>query len=76
MLFDRERLRCFLGFMGEVAAYDLVLRNDEPVPGTRSHSWHGYGEHNHHQWQKEHYRRYLRQAALTVEKLAQAGGWK
>ena len=76
VLFDRERLRPFLAFMGEVAAYDLVLRNDDPVPLTKSHSWHGYGEHNHQQWQEEHYRRYLRQAALAVEKLAQAGDWK
>ena len=76
VLFDREKLLLFLAFMGEVAAYDLVLRNDNKVSLSKSHSWHGYGEHNHHQWQEEHYRRYLRQAALAVAKLARIGDWK
>lgn len=74
--FDREQIRSYLAFMGEVARYELVLKNDDPVPLTKSHAWHGYGEHNHQQWQEHHYQRYLAQAALAVEKLAQAGDWK
>ncbi len=75
VLFDREKGRFFLQHMGEVAEYDFNLMNPEPVPLTRAHTWHGYGEHNHHQWQEEHYRRYLRQAALVVAKVAEKAGW-
>ena len=76
VLFDRESLRFFLGYMGEVAEYSVQLDNPEPVPLGRAHSWHGYGTHNHHQWQDEHYDRYLRQAAIAVSKLADKAGWK
>ncbi len=76
VLFDRERVRFFLYTMGEAAEYSLHLRNPERAPLTRSHAWHGYGEHNHHNWQEEHYRRYLRQAGIAVEKIARKTGWK
>lgn len=76
VLFDREKARFFLHFMGEAAEYTINMRNPEPLPMTRSHVWHGYGEHNHHQWQEVHYQRYLHQAALAVEKVASVAGWK
>ncbi len=76
VLFDREHLRFFLYYMGEAAEYSVKLGNPDPVPLTRAHSWHGYGTHNHQQWQEEHYRRYLRQAAIAVGKLADKAGWK
>jgi len=75
VLFDRRRVRFFLQHMGEVAEYDFNLLNPDATPMTRAHTWHGYGEHNHHQWQQEHYRRYLRQAALAVAKVADKAGW-
>ncbi len=76
VLFDRERVRFFLLYMGEAAEYEISLINPDRVPQTRSHVWHGYGEHNHHNWQEEHYRRYLRQAALAVAKIGDKAGWK
>ncbi len=76
VLFDREKLRFFLYYMGEAAEYSLRIDNPDPVPMTRSHSWHGYGTHNHQQWQEEHYQRYLRQAAIAIGKLADKAGWK
>jgi rubrerythrin len=76
VLFDREKLRFFLYYMGEAAEYSVRLDNPDAVPLTKAHSWHGYGTHNHHQWQEEHYQRYLRQAALAVAKLADKAGWK
>ncbi|GIX30862.1 MAG: hypothetical protein KatS3mg124_1334 [Porticoccaceae bacterium] len=76
ILFDRQELRCFFALLGEVAPLDLVVANPDPVPMTKAHTWQGYGEHNHHQWQETHYRRYLAQAAVAVQKLAAAGRWK
>ncbi len=76
VLFNREELRFFLYYMGEAAEYSVKLDNPEVVPLTKSHNWHGYGTHNHQQWQQEHYNRYLRQAAIAVAKLADRAGWK
>ncbi len=76
VLFDRETLRFFLYYMGEAAEYSVKLDNPDTVPLTKAHSWHGYGTHNHHQWQEEHYKRYLHQAAIAVGKLADKAGWK
>lgn len=76
VLFDREKARFFLYYMGEAAEYTLNLINPEQMPLTKSHVWHGYGEHNHHQWQEEHYKRYLRHAAVAVTKVADKAGWK
>jgi len=76
VLFNREEVRFFLYYMGEVAEYSVELHNPDVVPLTKAHSWHGYGTHNHHQWQQEHYQRYLRQAAIAVTKLADRAGWK
>lgn len=75
-LFDRTRVRFFLYTMGEAAEYSLNLVNPERAASGKTHAWHGYGEHNHQNWQQEHYRRYLRQAAVAVEKIAQKAGWK
>ena len=76
VLFDRERVRFFLLYMGEAAEYEISLINPDRVPLTKAHAWHGYGEHNHHKWQEEHYKRYLRQAALAVAKIGDKAGWK
>ncbi len=76
VLFDREHVRFFLYHMGEAAEYTINLINPERPPLTRAHVWHGYGEHNHHQWQQEHYRRYLHHAALAVSKIAAKAEWK
>ena len=76
VLFDRERVRFFLHYMGEAAEYEINMINPDRVPQTKAHTWHGYGEHNHHQWQEEHYRKYLRQAALAVAKIGNKAGWK
>ncbi len=76
VLFDRESLRFFLYYMGEAAEYSIGLDNPDRLPLTKAHSWHGYGSHNHQQWQEEHYKRYLHQAAIAVGKLADKAGWK
>ncbi len=75
VLFDRERARFFLHHMGESAEYTLNLVNSDRVPLSRAHVWHGYGEHNHHQWQEVHYQRYLHNASLAVTKVADLAGW-
>jgi rubrerythrin len=76
VLFDRKRVRFFLHYMGEAAEYSINLINPDRVAQGKAHLWHGYGEHNHHNWQEEHYRRYLRQAALAVAKIGDKAGWK
>lgn len=76
VLFDREKVRFFLYCMGEAAEYTLGLVNEDIAAITKSHTWHGYGTHNHQQWQEEHYKRYLRQAAIAITKIAEKTGWK
>ncbi|HHJ38470.1 MAG TPA: hypothetical protein ENJ86_03315 [Methylothermaceae bacterium] len=76
VLFDRESVRFFLYSMGEAAEYTLKFLNPDPFPMTKAHSWHGYGTHNHHQWQEEHYKHYLRHAATAIAKIAEKTRWK
>ncbi|GEM_PF-1335470 len=76
VLFDREKVRFFLYTMGEAAEYTFSFRNEDPVPMSKSHTWHGYGTHNHLKWQEEHYKRYLRQAGIAISKVAQKAEWK
>jgi len=76
VLFDREQVRFFLYSMGEIAEYNVGMKNPDPTPLSKSHTWHGYGTHNHEQWQEEHYKRYLRQASIAISKLAKKAGWK
>ncbi len=76
ILFDRKEARFFLYTMGEAAEYNINLKNPDPVAATKAHTWHGYGTHNHEQWQEEHYKRYLRQAAIAISKVAKIAGWK
>ena len=76
VLFDREEVRFFLYSMGEAAEYNITMKNPDPVAVTKSHTWHGYGTHNHEQWQEEHYKRYLRQATIAISKVAKLAGWK
>ncbi len=76
VLFDKEKIRFFIYSMGEAAEYTITLHNDNQVPMTKGHSWHGYGTHNHQQWQKQHYHRYLRQTGIAISKIADKAGWK
>jgi len=76
VLFDREKVRFFLYSMGEAAEYNISLKNDYPIPLTKAHSWHGYGTHNHLQWQEQHYKQYLRQASIAITKIMNKAGWK
>ncbi len=76
VLFDRKEVRFFLYTMGEAAEYNIEMNNPDPVTTGKSHTWHGYGTHNHQQWQEEHYKRYLGQAAIAISKIAKKAGWK
>lgn len=76
VLFDRKEVRFFLYAMGEAAQYNIDMKNPDPVAASKAHTWHGYGIHNHEQWQEEHYKRYLRQASIAISKIAKIAGWK
>ena len=76
MLFNREEGRFFLYHLGEVEEYNIGIKNEDDSALSKASTWHGYGEHNHQQWQKEHQARYFRNVAAVLSKVAQKTKWE